>query len=214
MDSSPLIVTIMPSYLGEYPGCATDRENKFIRAVNSFLGNTYKDKYLIISSDGCDRTKKLWSKYFYDKEEVIFIYNKKSPLFSGKPRQDAINFVAGAMWNTLEDIIITYLDTDDMMAHDHLSKIISQFNGYDWVYYNDWIFPDNVMTEREVELKEGCVGTSDIAHKLDYRFNWEVKDGYGHDWEMIKNMAYSSLNFAKIGTCGYHVKHINKWFDN
>ena len=31
---------VMPSYLGEYEGCASDRENKFIRSVHSFLENS------------------------------------------------------------------------------------------------------------------------------------------------------------------------------
>ena len=32
----------MPVYLGEYSGCATDRKDKFIRAINSFLSNDSK----------------------------------------------------------------------------------------------------------------------------------------------------------------------------
>ena len=38
---------IMPSFLGEYDGCATDREKKFVRAVQSFLDNTLIEKELI-----------------------------------------------------------------------------------------------------------------------------------------------------------------------
>ena len=46
---------IMPSFLGEYDGCATDREKKFVRAVQSFLDNTLIENELIIIGDNCIR---------------------------------------------------------------------------------------------------------------------------------------------------------------
>ena len=47
------VSVIMPVYLGEYEGCASNRENKFIRAINSFLTSTLLDSELIIVSDNC-----------------------------------------------------------------------------------------------------------------------------------------------------------------
>ena len=47
---------IMASYLGNYPGCANNREAKFIRSVKSFLNQSYDNKELIIVSDGCEIT--------------------------------------------------------------------------------------------------------------------------------------------------------------
>ena len=38
------ISVIMPVYLGEYEGCATNREDKFIRAIHSFLQNKLKKR--------------------------------------------------------------------------------------------------------------------------------------------------------------------------
>ena len=55
---------IMPSFLGEYDGCASDRENKFIRAVHSFLENSLYDKELIVIGDNCEITDKLLNEYF------------------------------------------------------------------------------------------------------------------------------------------------------
>ena len=40
IDTKIKVSVIMPSFLGEYEGCASDRENKFIRAVHSFLENS------------------------------------------------------------------------------------------------------------------------------------------------------------------------------
>ena len=48
---------IMPSFLGEYDGCASDRENKFIRSVHSFLENSIDEKELIVVGDNCEITK-------------------------------------------------------------------------------------------------------------------------------------------------------------
>ena len=51
------ISVIMPVYLGDYEGCASNREVKFVRAINSFLKNNF-DAELIIVSDDCLIAKK------------------------------------------------------------------------------------------------------------------------------------------------------------
>ena len=53
------ISVVMASFLGEYEGCASDRENKFIRAVRSFLGNKYENKELVIVGDCCSITENI-----------------------------------------------------------------------------------------------------------------------------------------------------------
>jgi glycosyltransferase involved in cell wall biosynthesis len=64
--SDKKVSVIMASYLGDYPGRATNPEQKFIRAVKSFLTQTYENKELIIVADGCDTTERLYQYNFSD----------------------------------------------------------------------------------------------------------------------------------------------------
>jgi glycosyltransferase involved in cell wall biosynthesis len=45
---SKKVSVIMPVYLGEYDGCASDRETKFKRAINSVIQSSYKNLELVI----------------------------------------------------------------------------------------------------------------------------------------------------------------------
>ena len=104
---------IMPSYLGDYPNSATDKEDKLIRAIESVLQQTYKNWELIIIADGCDKTINLLKKYFktIDKNKDIVLYLvPKQKIWSGV-RNFGIQKATG-------DYII-YLDIDD-----YYSKII------------------------------------------------------------------------------------------
>jgi glycosyltransferase involved in cell wall biosynthesis len=78
------ISVITPSYLGEYENCASDRENKFIRAVNSFIANTYENKELVIIGDSCDITERLltenFSKEIEQKQIIYHRFEKKQKL--------------------------------------------------------------------------------------------------------------------------------------
>ena len=118
---------IMPSFLGEYDGCATDREKKFVRAVQSFLDNTLIEKELIIIGDNCILTKKILYD-IYEKEInfgniKFYQFNKKQKVFSGSLRSKGIDLASYDY--------ISYLDTDDMIGNNHLSSILNQIKTQD-----------------------------------------------------------------------------------
>lgn len=201
------ISVILPSFLGEYSNAANDRESKLIRAIDSFLQQTYSNKELIIISDGCDATERIWFANYMWRKNIIYVALLKQPLFSGSVRQAGIDRASGD--------IITYLDSDDSFLSDHLENIVNNFGKNDWVYFNHtWAWPDKIYEEISTSLKHGCIGTSSIAHKKNIT-NWTGCNGYGHDWQFICRLAAASKNHKKINIpAGYLVRHIPGKFEN
>ena len=95
----------MPSYLGDYPNAASNREFKLKRAIESFLAQKIGE--LIVVADGCPKTVEIASNY----PVVVKLINKQQN-FSGKPRNIGIKL---ALYD-----YIAYLDADDVMGQDHI----------------------------------------------------------------------------------------------
>ena len=202
---------IMPSFLGEYDGCASDRENKFIRAVHSFLENSLYDKELIVIGDNCEITDKLLNEYFQHELNIGRIkfhqFRKKQKVFSGSLRSKGIELALGDY--------ICYLDTDDIIGKNHLSSIFNQVKSQslDWAYYNDFINSDAGLITKKVELKKDSIGTSSIIHKKDKKINWDKCDGYGHDFKFIERLIKWSDKKDKIYGGTYIICHIPNQID-
>ena len=201
------ISVIMPVYLGDYKGAATDREEKFKRAVISFVQQKYKNKELIIVSDGCDIAENTYNNFLkYD--NIVFKKIDKQPLFSGNVRAEGILKASGD--------VICYLDSDDMLGENHLQTVVGGFNNpkTDYIYYNDLILaPNKQPVPRSVELEHGSVGTSSFAHRNDVLFGtWNNCDGYGHDWTFINRIIVANKFGYKINGAEYYVCHIPNVF--
>lgn len=205
------VSVIMASFLGDYPGSAKNRDKKFVRAVNSFKNQTCQNKELIIVSDGCKETVKLYEQHFKNDENITLMQLPKQVLYSGEMRNVALRQASGD--------IISYLDSDDVIGKTHLETIIKQFDveKYDWVFYNDYLVmsPDfKKLQTRMVETRFGSIGTSAISHKnpknieSGERLKW--MDGYGHDFLFTVKLAALGLRFTKLKknpqylVCHYH----------
>ena len=146
---------IMPSFLGEYDGCASDREDKFIRAVHSFLENSLYDKELIVVGDNCSITENVLNEYFKHELNIGRIkfhqFKKKQKLFSGSLRSKGIELASGDY--------ISYLDTDDILGKGHLLSIYNQVKSQDldWAYFNDFINSEAGLITKKVELKKDSI---------------------------------------------------------
>jgi glycosyltransferase involved in cell wall biosynthesis len=193
------ISVIMPSYLGDYPGAASDRERKFLRAVDSFLDQGHDEKLLIINSDGCEITTSIFDNSYSICENVFLIDSLKQPLFSGMPRMESVSLARHLM----KSDVICYLDTDDVFLPDHLSNIARAFDenpGNEWIYFNDTLM--HTREVRQTSLQYARIGTSNIAHRAHLPIAWG--DGYGHDWKAIESLMpyrHDKFNFATYGVC-------------
>ena len=184
---------IVPSYLSPYTGSASNQEEKFIRAIDSVMNQTFKDFELIVVSDGCDKTIELCKGY-----DLTLLSVKKHPIFSGFPRN------AGIDKATQE--FICYLDTDDIWGDRHLSIMVDGIcDKYKWFFFNDWIWKNGDWIERKCQpMVKGQNGTSNICHRRDAGIQWG--DGYLHDWEFIRK--FHRFPYKRIPTCQYRVAHI------
>lgn len=189
----PKISVIMASFLSPYPGGATNRDKKFIRAVNSFRKQTYQNKELIIVSDGCQLTIDLYNKYFSNDTNIKLISIPKQPLY-GNMRNVGLDLAEGD--------IISYLDTDDILGPNHLKIIVEGFDdNVDFIYYNDLMVLDDTFKKfylRIVEPRWASIGTSSISHKnLEIvKGCWSI--GYGHDWIFLLKLVSLGLRFKKL----------------
>lgn len=194
---------IMPSYLGDYKESADNREMKLKRAIESVINQTFTDWELIIVSDGCEKTSRIAKEYLSDKVKCFEI--PKQPYMSGNVRKIGVDQATGKY--------IIYLDSDDKYTENHLQFVYDNFNGQDWVYFNDIRYGGGEnWSVKKVVLDYGTAGTSSICHKRLLNENWDQCDGYGHDWTFIEKLKKHE-NYKHIGTSGYLICHVPGKFD-
>jgi glycosyltransferase involved in cell wall biosynthesis len=188
---------VMASLLQDYPGSATGKDKKLIRAVESVLKQTYQNFELIIVADGCPLTEFVVNHNFTDKR-IKLIKVERKELWSNVPRNAGIDIAKGKY--------ITYIDNDDKWGENHLKIISDQMTGEEnWLYYNDWRWNGTEFIERQIDVTlYGHCGTSNICHASRLKLKWE-KPGYGHDFLFIKQLR--KFEGKKISTPEYFVCH-------
>ena len=189
--------------------CGSGRENmdkKFVRAVNSFINQTYKgEKELIIVGDGCQTTKNLYEQNWKDNKEVIYFASPKQQMYAGGIRSIALKIATGD--------IITYLDNDDVLGKTHLQTIVDQFtDDIDWCYYNDYLVLNKEFTKfqvRYVDPRWASIGTSSITHRnpktCNVLKNVEWFSGYGHDFLFVLKLASTGSKYKKLKTTPQYI---------
>jgi len=119
----PHISTVMVSYLHDYPGSRSNPVQKFNRAVQSWVNQTFQSKELIIVSDGCKLTNQEYYQNWAQYENIRLIEMPKSrDPWPGTYRQLGVDHARGE-W-------ITYLDSDDLYLLDYLERIADQIQRF------------------------------------------------------------------------------------
>jgi glycosyltransferase involved in cell wall biosynthesis len=192
------ISIIMPSFLGNYPGCATDRVTKLHRAVESVLNQTHTNWELIVIADGCAETIEEISKYA-DKRIKSFIIPKQNGF--GIQRSTGVKMSTGN--------IICYLDSDDMFSPLHLEFIAENIVDYDWIWFNHYENRKDTAILKKVDInKPFNHGTCNIAHRN--RVMWQSAK-YGMDDFVFSNALKSdSKKYTFVGNGYYLVCHQSK----
>jgi len=196
---------VMPSFLGPYRGAAKNRDTKILRAIESVRAQTFQDWELIVVADGCEKTLQIIREHYADDKRIECLLIKKQPLWSGVPRNVGANAATGK-W-------ITYLDIDDTLGENHLTKIhtgITEAENsgarFDWVFYNDHI----TVAERLCKIARSHCGTSNVTFRSSLKIQWK-DHSYLHDWRFIE--ALMRHPHVKIPTPEYHVMHIPRQVD-
>lgn len=204
----------MPSYLGFYQGCASDRERKFIRAVTSFLQQEYKNRELLIVSDGCEITNRIVAENFpHDVVKLISI--QKQDLFSGEVRDAGLRQATGD--------VITYLDsvTGDRCVPVKINDVIDAIPLED--LFEKFKFLSYYKGEKEIIDIPKSIGvytlTPDKKIKCDYSNAEKIFKSHfnenQHDIIKLLDKGFKTINICNelnkpYATVLQSIKQINK----
>jgi len=222
---------IMMSYLSDYPSGAKFREQKFIRAVNSFINQTYENKELVIVSDGCEKTNTLYDILYKENTQIKLIKQPKNndSKYPGVLRQIGIDHSSGDR--------IMYLDSDDYYHPERISKIDEQFDDdLDWVcgassyptqrkdddkkldyqFINEininlkYSVNDYIWCKGTGNLQNRSVGTHSLTHNKDVAgCRWgNFKDGKPEDHSFIDDLLEANLKYKEIDNSTYYICHL------
>lgn len=208
------ISVVMQSYLGDYPGSRSNPEFKFVRAVHSFLSQRHPDKELVIVSDGCDITKRLYEQLYVNDHRIQFVYISKKQTkkmyeeeekegktiryYRGTPRRLGCSLASGE--------IITYMDSDDIMLPNRLSDLAEAWkdkpDDVKWASNPLRYVHKNAVTIEELTKKhfEGTVNI-DKENPIDFR-----TIGYDIVEPFYINLMLPETHFS---TATYAISHRN-----
>lgn len=154
---------VMQSYLGDYPGARKEPVEKFIRAVKSFQNQNYKNKELIIVSDGCKLTLNAYEKHFKKDIQIEFVYiDKNTPTmysklrgrkyYRGVPRRLGVSLSSGKL--------ISYMDSDDYLLPNFIETCVAQYQkdtSLKWWMNQSWYDHINIIGKKELQARHANI---------------------------------------------------------
>lgn len=201
---------IMPVYLGDYPGAAKDRIQKFIRAIDSLrkqefvhptneLAHNYE---VIVVSHGCFESADIMSKekaaWLKDNWKLIEV--KRNCSHEGHTRQAGMEAATGEY--------IVFCDSDDLVGLDHLAKLddaLRKKKDPEFAYFGIMAFggaQTMQLAKIKHKLQHKHVGNANIVFKrslLEKGLSYDGLDGYGHDWKFIEEIKKHTRDKVDLG---------------
>ena len=146
------VSVVMQVNLKEYPNSRDNASNKFVRAVESFRNQIYKNCELIIVSDGCHKAHQQYNRSWSNEKNIRFIFADRtgSPLMyedMGEGRKYYRGFSRGLGVAAATGSIITYLDSDDYLLPEFTMTQMLIYNSApekDWWINTSWYDHANV----------------------------------------------------------------------
>lgn len=209
----------MPSYLGHYEGlfgsAASNRVEKFHRAVESVMAQTFEDWELLVVADGCDTTWTEKERYLHADAAIRFFSIPKQRLWSPHVRNFGLSRARGTY--------AIYLDTDDAYDPDYLHDVHRslELSGMPpWALLDDLVWDGERWARRVVAhlLAKGTAGTSNVVHKVGLAYWPEIEyrhPGYGYATEdsSFVRLLEKTGPPVSIPPAGYRVMHIPRHYD-
>lgn len=207
---------IMQSYLQPYAGAASDRVQKFSRAVKSVLDQEHQEWELLVVADGCDLTWEKRTKYDHE-ERVRFFRIPKQRMWSPVPRNCGL-------LRALGDYVL-YLDSDDTLDTGYLADLAHELSDRGepvWAAVDDLVWnPGMDRWERRMVadlIARRVAGTSNVVHRNGIAYWPEVParfPGYGYamdDRGFVNELTKVSPPVL-LSAAGYRVMHIPRQYD-
>jgi glycosyltransferase involved in cell wall biosynthesis len=226
VSTAPLFTVVMPVFLGEYRGhvgdSASNKVEKFHRAVESVGDQIFQDWELVIVVDGCPIAGEESKRYeAHEQIRVIRIPNQRT--WSPEVRNAGLREAQGSY--------AIYLDADDVYGTGHLETV---FNGLHDAQWPTWGALDEQVWDKDLgtwktrmvqhlftNTKEHGwhAGTPNMVHRTDVGLLWPAIEyryphfGYSReDRAMVKELQSRGKGHYIPGS-QYYVCHIPGQYD-
>lgn len=211
--AAPFFSIVMASHLDEYEyrniKSATNRVEKFHRAVESVLAQSDPDWELVIVADGCLKTiEGCKERYLGMNIDLKVVFIPKQDIWSPVVRNEGLMRASGT-W-------IIYLDTDDWLGPGHLHVLREHLSrtAEKWAHFDDLVLEQRSgkWGYRFCNLnKKHSFGTSNVAHSALIEARWPT-GGYEHDFHFINTLKMHGPG-QRIENAEYFVGHVPRRYD-
>jgi GT2 family glycosyltransferase len=184
------------------------RRKGTIRAIECIAKQTLDGWQALVTGDGCSIMQDFVdSNYFADLQKECSKRGNDLIITNNKINQGGHGFAI-----TNENIMLAlgkyfiFYANDDVILPNHFENYLSPIEDtdYDFVFFNSLVVPTNQV--RYSQLQYGHIGHSELIIRTDFlRQMPKHNQEYGHDWNLIEQMAKSGKHFKSENPISYLV---------